>query len=1588
MKNMTNKSIAMIISVALVITSIPLFSWAANDTADDITVDETVVDAGGVVLTKSVTQEADENGEYTISLETYTTGTVTTTTESTPTDIILVIDQSASMYHTFEGEDIGVEDAGYDSSVEQADSDYELTRQYALMNAVNDFIDEVNADAAAQNDADFYHSISIVAFSSAYGDDEQPDNEGIYGNTDVYVYGSDTNNATANDAYVSLTGAETDDDGLEAWLAALDADRGTPADAGMEEALAIYEDSDSYESEDRNQIVILFTDGSPKDATATDFEIDRADAAIDAAYDFKTSGATVYTIGIFDDADPSYITGSGVTDTYNGNTGVGSTWNVEDNAYGNAAYDGYINNRFMNFVSSNAYVTGDDPAMDLGIEENEGGNRDNYDWQYEITDEYDWEQSGYFLTADNAEDLSNIFSSISSQIIASEVSLGTSTQVQDYVSSYFEMPEGFTADDVSLSIVDYSTDGVWDTENATTYDFITGYTYSYTDYTGDEPVEKEATLSVVYDEATKGVTVEGFDYDAHLVTETNQDSSGGTYYGSKLVISFNITAIDGFIGGNDVPTNTSLSGIYTPLIDSETGDELDYYNSLESFGEPDTQVELEYTLSTQDQTVYLGNRIDLYKILQINGHDVLGVSNEYVDITFYIYEEGYLDTLDTEEPNTDEAIAEFIIPAGMSADDAANLEVNQPLENITPAESTTYDVYCVVTSQDPEDVDLDVGDEKQYSLSTTVYVLQAQVEGTDIWVDYGARVNLRLDGTTPISWVGLDYGDTEVDLYNANADYAPTVYYIYQNTVTGEYLKAQYQVDWNNDGDYDDTVTSVDADGNTIEVPETGPDVGTEVTVTTWDGIDITYTVVADLDINIESEEQYKIVAMQTLSSDGYNIISYWSADSDVYQLEETGDITDDNVMNVYLNEYAVDVTKTVVATAEEWASYQQSFIFELSQTAYDYTEDLEAGATSDGTATDNDGTEHEITYRDPYITEVVMSPSEFTVSTEANEDDEYTYTCTKTVSNLLAGLETVITEDTDWSWRYDLTETSVDTTLEEGTLLDTDVILTEPITLNADTTLSAESTLATGSILATGTTINNITLPEGSQIATDVILSDDTTGHVFLLPVILSADTEIGDDGANGTYTAQIGATLAAGTTFVEAVSINGTQYSSGDVLATDVTLTAEVTLSAGTILGEGSVILQANQLPNGTKIPAGTALAADVTITDETTLDVGVIISEDTVFTIGTVLAAGTILTEGTTLPDDIIITSYGTLSADIVDNVITVNYSHTLYTTGYGNDEMGLDTNKNGFNDTIVDITGDSIPDTQAFVYRDRNNDSYTDIDVLAPYVTEDEVTDEDYTNFDIAFDLDNDDFIDLIVSADAAGDDGRRLITASMTYQTNDYFVGFYINEDGNIETSDGTLIFNRQTKYFDGYFVYATQDDTDESYGLIVGGNGGIYSATDSDDTTDYSGSGTTFYIVSAGGIGTDGQGYDYSDAGISDVVIEDENGNTYYGTGLVIIADPVNLEIFNRDGIDGNDLEALPLLIRNTYRYINSNEYLVFTGEYDRDDDGVGDPPADGQIDTFFTNELDNEQWLSFDTVVENVFDAISAITAEDDDYE
>jgi len=320
----------------------------------------------GLILNK--TANANGDGTYTVKLEAYVTGKVTTTTTTTtvPCDIVLVLDMSNSMSQDF----------GNTSRIE------------ALKTAVKNFI-AATAEKYDATTAD--HRISIVGYNR-------------------------TASVQAQWTYVNADGSTS----LQNTVTSMSQSQGTNTDLGLATANTQLTTNYNYSGSNatRQKVVILFTDGVPG-TSANDFSESVAATAITNAKTIKDGGATVYSVAIYDDADPS----TAVQTTPTSNV-------LKINA-------------MLHAISSNypdATATGNNNT--LTVTYGDGGN------------------NGYYLTAESPDDLNNIFTTISDNIQtgSSSMELGSTTVVQDIISPYFTLPTGANEDDIILTEAAYTGD--------------------------------------------------------------------------------------------------------------------------------------------------------------------------------------------------------------------------------------------------------------------------------------------------------------------------------------------------------------------------------------------------------------------------------------------------------------------------------------------------------------------------------------------------------------------------------------------------------------------------------------------------------------------------------------------------------------------------------------------------------------------------------------------------------------------------------------------------------------------------------------------------------------------------------------------------------------------------------------------------------------------------------------------------------------------------------------------------------------------------------------------------------------------------
>ena len=184
---------------------------------------------------------------------------------------------------------------------------------------------------------------------------------------------------------------------------------------------------------------------------------------------------------------------------------------------------------------------------------------------------YPADGKSYYLSAGSADELSSIFQQISQEVGGSTSNLDENAVIRDIVTPYFDMP----TDTKDVMVYTAKSDGC--TDNTINWK--------------DKVPFNDGNVSI----QGNTVSVSGFSYKENWCGPA---SNGGFHDGKKLIIQFNVTAKDGFLGGNDVPTNKDTSGIYDK--DGEDG------KMIDSFKVPTVNVPIKaVTVTAEDKNVYL-----------------------------------------------------------------------------------------------------------------------------------------------------------------------------------------------------------------------------------------------------------------------------------------------------------------------------------------------------------------------------------------------------------------------------------------------------------------------------------------------------------------------------------------------------------------------------------------------------------------------------------------------------------------------------------------------------------------------------------------------------------------------------------------------------------------------------------------------------------------------------------------------------------------------------------------------------------------------------------------------------------------------
>ena len=473
-------------------------------------------------------------GQYWIKLEAYATGSAKQVSTSIPSDVILVLDVSSSMYNNYYNGQRRIE---------------------ALKSASKDFVNTIyqNAVKAKENDPSFENRIAIVTYA---GED--------------YI-------TNATNGWVDVDDSGRDD--LNTAIDGFSTHGGTRPELGLKKVIDELLSGDvegGTARSDANLSIVIFTDGYPvesQNATSgegTDnirFNFPHANDAIYYAHELKKDyNATIFTVGLITSVDPAntwqyrnyrrviylmHLLSSNYPDAEMSELGIDNQndWAVADNSLGAITVLG---------------LTPGDPI--------EGVDPDSID-------------SPFFKLVTPDMDLSAIFKTFASQSGGSpQTGLNQESKTVDIISSSFALPEGADSTAVLVFTAPYK----WDNTNKEFYfdteTFAPNSNDKYDDYEMINGIKVLLKANVDVDDSLtvrisdgNRVSIEKFDYADNWVgpiTEgEGEDEVIVGAHGHKIIILVPIVVSEDAVGGVGVETNAPGSGIYdkdgNPLITFE-----------------------------------------------------------------------------------------------------------------------------------------------------------------------------------------------------------------------------------------------------------------------------------------------------------------------------------------------------------------------------------------------------------------------------------------------------------------------------------------------------------------------------------------------------------------------------------------------------------------------------------------------------------------------------------------------------------------------------------------------------------------------------------------------------------------------------------------------------------------------------------------------------------------------------------------------------------------------------------------------------------------------------------------------------------
>ena len=421
----------------------------------------------------------------------------------------------------------------------------------------------------------------------------------------------------------------------------------------------------------------------------------------DAESVFNNAAATTATqrkrvVVVFTDGIP----GSG---TWNSTTINGSA-----NPAINTAYD--LKNTYGATVYTIGMLTDANPELEISNESNNAARTNkflhyvssNYPNAKSMSNGGEGGNKGYYLSASDMESLNAIFTKISEEIATPAINLDGKAVVKDVISPCFAAPT-----------------------NATN---IKVYTDKYNGSAfANQPEDVTSTIKPQLVGDTISVT--GFDFNTNFVSKEKKPD--GTY-GKKLIIEFTVKPKDGFLGGNDVYTNTN-AGIYEN--DSAK-------TPIKEFERPQVNVPIkDVSVTAQDKNVYLLGSVTAD---DLKSGAIVKVGNVPLDLS---------KATDTSKPYGLEAWQTEYVDITVTVKDATGKDVTDKLDNLT--DDTTYTVAVTVAPKTKEPSATSSGQAavaRDGSGSANIFVFKPELTFKDSTAYYGDNAPAYSGNLTFTKW--------------------------------------------------------------------------------------------------------------------------------------------------------------------------------------------------------------------------------------------------------------------------------------------------------------------------------------------------------------------------------------------------------------------------------------------------------------------------------------------------------------------------------------------------------------------------------------------------------------------------------------------------------------------------------------------------------------------------------------------------------------------------------------------------------------------------------------------------------------------